>query len=117
LLELVVEERKGFLVGADFTEAHVTLDLAAIVVAIEFSALFLNFRLGLLLHFLGGDRGLAAGDFDEFGRLFVGHAAGVPGQRPHHPEPDASAYDKRRRERPVKCIALGDQKREVGCAH
>ena len=103
---------------ANFAEPHIALNFPAIELTVEFRALLLNFRLGLLFEFLGADRRFAPRDFDQFRGLFVRRAPGVPGERPNDREADGpSDHDKRHRERPVvKRVALGDQKREVGCA-
>jgi hypothetical protein len=105
--------------GADLTQAHIALDLAAVELAVQLRPLLLNLRLGLLLQLLGRDRRLAPGHFDQFRCLLVRHPPGVPGQRPDDQKPDAAAdEDENHRERPVEIlVALGNQKREVGCAH
>src|SRR5581483_2809804 len=112
LLELVVEQRQRLLVRADFAQPDVALDLAPVEVAVQLRALLLDLALDLLLHLLGRHRGFAPRDLDELRRLFVRDAPRVPRERPDNEEPDAAAYDKEDRERPVKGVALGEQKSE-----
>ena len=90
---------------------------SAVELAVQLGAFLLDFPLGPLFELLGGDRRLAARHLDEFRRLLVGHAARVARDRPDHQKRQPSANDQCHRERPVKRVALGDQKREVGCAH
>ena len=117
LFQLVIEQCEGFLVRPDFAQPHIALDTTTIKLAIQFSPFFLNIGLGLLLDLFRTDGRLAPSHFDEFRRLLMSSPAGVPRQPPDHPESDPSANDQRRRKRPVNDVALGDQKREIVCAH
>ena len=117
LFQLVIEQCEGFFVRPDLAQPHVALDSTPIKFTIQFGPFFLNIGLGLLLDLFSPDGRLAPSHFDEFRRLLMGRPAGVPRQAPDHPESDPSADDQRRRKRPVNDVALGDQKREVGCAH
>ena len=101
----------------DFAQPHVALDSTPIKLAIQFRPFLLHVSLRLLLHLFSPDGRLAPRHFDEFRRLLMGRPAGVPRQAPDHPESDPSADDQRRRKRPVNDVALGDQKREIVCAH
>ncbi len=117
LLELVVEQGERLLMGADFSQPHVRLDLPAVEFPVQFSALFLDLALGLLLQLLGGDGGLAAGDLDQLGRLLVRDPAGLPGGHPHDEETGRHPREQRHRQRPVKRVALGYQKREINSSN
>ena len=112
LLELVVEERKRLLVGADLAEAHVGLDLAAVKLAVGLGAALLDLHLGPLLQLLGGDRRLAARDLDQLGRLLVRDPARVARQGPDHQEPDAAADHQDYRRDPVAVVVVHEQQRE-----